>query len=25
MFHFDEFARLLDLSKLREVSEDDHH
>lgn len=25
MFHFDEFSRLLDLSKLREVSEHDHH
>lgn len=25
MFHFDDFSRLLDLNKLREVSEDDHH
>ena len=25
MFHFDEFARLLDMSKLKEVADDDHH
>ncbi len=25
MFHFDDFSRLMDLSKLREVSESDHH
>lgn len=25
MFHFDEFSRLLDLSKLREVADADHH
>lgn len=25
MFHFNEFSRLLDLSKLKEVSEEDHH
>lgn len=25
MFHFDDFSRLLDISKLKEVSDDDHH
>ncbi|HQY66251.1 MAG TPA: hypothetical protein PLD38_03130 [Pyrinomonadaceae bacterium] len=25
MFHFEDFSRLLDISKLKEVSEDDHH
>ena len=25
MFHFNEFARLLDISKLKEVAEADHH
>jgi len=25
MFHFDEFSKLLDLSKLKEVAEDHHH
>ena len=25
MFHFNEFARLLDISKLKEVAEDHHH
>lgn len=25
MFHFDEFSRLLDISKLKEVEEDHHH
>lgn len=25
MFHFDDFSKMLDLSKLREVAEDDHH
>ena len=25
MFHFDEFSKLLDLSKLREVADADHH
>ncbi|MGH9821213.1 MAG: hypothetical protein ACRD43_13690 [Pyrinomonadaceae bacterium] len=25
MFHFDEFSRLLDTSKLKEVAEDHHH
>jgi len=25
MFHFDEFARLLDISKLKEVAEEHHH
>ena len=25
MFHFDDFAKLLDISKLKEVSEADHH
>lgn len=25
MFHFDEFSKLLDVSKLREASEEDHH
>lgn len=25
MFHFDEFSRLMDLSKLKEVVEEDHH
>jgi len=25
MFHFDDFSKILDMSKLREVSEDDHH
>jgi hypothetical protein len=25
MFHFDEFARLMDISKLKEVTEADHH
>lgn len=25
MFHFDDFSRLLDLNKLREVADADHH
>ncbi len=25
MFHFDDFSKILDQSKLREVSEQDHH
>lgn len=25
MFHFDDFSKILDLSKLREVTEQDHH
>lgn len=25
MFHFDDFSKFLDMSKLREVSEQDHH
>jgi hypothetical protein len=25
MFHFDEFARLMDITKLKEVTEADHH
>jgi len=25
MFHFNEFSRLIDLSKLKEVAEEDHH
>ena len=25
MFHFDDFSKLLDPSKLREAEEDDHH
>lgn len=25
MFHFNDFSKMLDLSKLREVAEDDHH
>ena len=25
MFHFDDFTRIMDISKLKEVSEDDHH
>jgi hypothetical protein len=25
MFHFDDFSTLLDISKLKEVAEDDHH
>ncbi|MGI8812699.1 MAG: hypothetical protein ACR2IH_09270 [Pyrinomonadaceae bacterium] len=25
MFHFEDFARLMDLSKIKEVTEDDHH
>jgi hypothetical protein len=25
MFHFDEFSRLVDISKLREISEEHHH
>jgi hypothetical protein len=25
MFHFDEFSRLIDISKLKEVAEEDHH
>ena len=25
MFHFDQFARLLDISKLKEVADEDHH
>ena len=25
MFHFDEFSKLMDISKLKEVAEDDHH
>lgn len=25
MFHFNDFARLLDISKLREVADNDHH
>ena len=25
MFHFDQFAQLLDISKLKEVAEEDHH
>jgi hypothetical protein len=25
MFHFDDFSKLMDLSKLKEVSENDHH
>jgi hypothetical protein len=25
MFHFDEFSKLLDIAKLREVEEDHHH
>ena len=25
MFHFEDFSKLIDISKLREVSEDDHH
>lgn len=25
MFHFDQFARLLDISKLKEVADGDHH
>ena len=25
MFHFDDFSRLLDISKLKEVADEDHH
>ena len=25
MFHFDDYTKILDVSKLREVEEDDHH
>ena len=25
MFHFDDFSKMLDMAKLREVSEQDHH
>lgn len=25
MFHFDEFARLVDISKLKEIAEAEHH
>lgn len=25
MFHFDEFARLMDISKLKEVADEHHH
>lgn len=25
MFHFDQFARLLDISKLKEVADEDYH
>jgi hypothetical protein len=25
MFHFDDFSKILDMAKLREVSEQDHH
>jgi hypothetical protein len=25
MFHFEQFAKLLDISKLKEVAEEDHH
>ncbi len=25
MFHFDDFSKLMDISKLKEVAEDDHH
>jgi hypothetical protein len=25
MFHFDDFARLMDISKLKEVADEDHH
>lgn len=25
MFHFQEFSKLMDISKLREVADDDHH
>jgi len=25
MFHFDDFSKLLDIGKLKEVSESDHH
>ncbi|MBX3245500.1 MAG: hypothetical protein KF685_13690 [Acidobacteria bacterium] len=25
MFHFEDFSRLMDFSKLKEVSEEDHH
>jgi len=25
MFHFDQFSRLIDISKLKEVAEDHHH
>jgi hypothetical protein len=25
MFHFEDFARLMDLSKIKEVTEDGHH
>lgn len=25
MFHFDDFSRLMDISKLKEVADEDHH
>ena len=25
MFHFDDFSKLIDLSKIKEVAEEDHH
>lgn len=25
MFHFDEFSKLMDISKLREVADEEHH
>jgi hypothetical protein len=25
MFHFDDFSKLMDMSKLKEAADDDHH